>query len=282
MNINDIISAALAYFFINFFDQFITYFSTTLADLMSISLEVLKIPLVQNGITYAQALAFALLVLKASNEAFQTYILYQNGDPDADPVGLIVRTGQAVAIIAVLPWLVQEIFTLGTKIAHDVAGLSTGKAGIEDWAFITQVAVGSKGMIPALFGLVIAGLFLVVAIQTTIRGAELALMAVLGPIMALNITANNRSIWSAWFRQVIIVCCSQALQIFMLSGSISLLTNRAISSSGLLLVFGWMWVTVKSPKYIQQFAYSTGLSSAIGGTAKQAGSMAVMRLVMRR
>jgi hypothetical protein len=282
LNIKDIITNGISNFFGSFFEQLIKYFANTLSDIMSTSQDVLKIPLVHNGIIYAQALAFTLLVLKVANEAFQTYILYQNGDPDADPSGLVIRTGQAVAIIAGLPWIVQQIFTLGTKISHDVAGLGTGKAGIADWGFITANVVGTSGLIVSVFGIVLVVLFLIIAIQATIRGAELALMAVLGPIMALNITANNRSIWSAWFKQVIIICCSQALQIFMLSGAMSLLTSQAITGGGLLLVFGWLWVTVKSPKYIQQFAYSTGFSGAVGGTAKQAGTMVIMRKIMAK
>ncbi len=282
MNLNEIVFNNIANFFASLFEQLITFFATILADIMSTSQDVLSIPLVDNGIKYAQALAFTVLVLKVMNEAIQTYILYQNGDPDADPSGLVIRTGQAVAIITALPWFVEQIFIFGSKLATDVAGLKTGKAGIDDWAFITTEIIASKGMVIAIFGIILALMMLIVAIQATIRGAELALMAVLGPIMALNITSNNRSIWAAWIRQVIIVCCSQALQIFMLSGALSLLTSQAVSGNGLLLVFGWLWVTIKSPKYIQQFAYSTGLTGTIGGTAKQVGTMAIMRKMMAK
>lgn len=277
-----LVDNAIATFLSNLFDGIIKFFSNILVDLMSTSQDVLQIPLVQNGILYAQALAFTLLVLKVMNEAYQTYILYQNGDPDADPTGLLVRTAQAAAIIACLPWIVHQIFIFGTKVAKDVANLGTGKMGIDDFQFLKTIIVTSGGSVVAFFCITLVIMLLVVAIQATIRGAELALMAVLGPIMALNLTANNRSIWSSWFRQVVIICTAQAIQIFMLSGALSLLTSQAISSKGLILVFGWLWVTVKSPKYVQQFAYSTGFTGAVGGTAKQAGSMAVMRMMMRR
>lgn len=282
LNIKELIFGAIAYFFGNFFEQLIKFFATTLANIMSTSQDVLSMPLVQNGIKYAQALAFTVLVLKVMNEAFQTYILYQNGDPDADPSGLVIRTAQAVAVIAGLPWLVQQLFIFGSKVALDVAGLGTGKTGVEDWFFITGTIITSNGIIVVVFGIILVVMMLIVGIQATIRGAELALMALLGPIMALNLTSNNRNIWSSWIRQIIIICCSQALQIFMLSGSLSLLTSQVVSGNGLLLVFGWLWVTIKSPKYVQQFGYSTGFTGAIGGTAKQAGSMVIMRKMMSK
>lgn len=282
MNPNDMVIQSMNNFFSSLFQGLVTYITTELSDIMGTAERVLDIPLVRNGIAYAQALAFTILVLKVANEAFQTYILYQNGDPDADPSGLLIRTGQAVAVIGGVPWLVEQIFVFGTKITADVSNLGIGRTGFADWGFLVTATLSTFGIVATLLAIVIAILFLIVAIQATIRGAELALMAVLGPIMALNITSNNRNMWSAWIRQVIIVCCSQAIQIFMLSGALSLLTSQVVSSNGLVLVFGWLWVTVKAPKFIQQFAYSTGLTSSIGGTAKQAGSMAVMRMIMTK
>jgi hypothetical protein len=273
---------AISFFFENIFDQLITYFSATLADIMGTAVDVLRMPLVQNGIFYAQSLAFTILVVKGMAETMNTYILHKNGDPDADPKGLLIGIGQAVAIISTLPWIVTQVFIFGTKVASDVANLSSGKAGITDWAFMTVSFASTGGIIVWLFGIFIVIALLVVAIQATIRGAELALMAVVGPIMALNLTSNNTNVWSAWFKQLLVLTLTQALQIFMLKGVLSLLTSQAISSGGLLLVFGWVWVTIKTPKFLQQFAHSTGFTGAVGGGAKQAGSMYMMRKMMTR
>lgn len=278
----DFVSKCVNYFFSSFFNDLINFFGETLANVMGTATNVLDLPLVKNATHYAQALAFTLLVIKAMSEAYQTYILYQNGDPDADPSGLLIRTAQAVAIISTLPFIVQQVFEFGSKVSHDVAGLGVGETGIADFAYMVSAIAASSGAVIPLFLIVIAILFLVVAIQAAIRGAELTLMSVLGPIMALNLTANNRSIWSAWFKQLVIICTAQALQILMLNGTLSLLTNQSVSGGGLLVVIGWLWVTIKTPKFVQQFAYSTGFTGAVGGTVKQAGSMALMRAMMSK
>lgn len=281
-NLTDIVDNAVTRFFTNIFEQLITFFAEVLANIMGSSLNVLNMPLVENGIKYAQALAFTILVIKAMNEAFQTYILYQNGDPDSDPSGLLIRTAQAVAIISTLPWIITQIFTFGTKVALDVAGLGTGQTGISDWSII--ISAMSTGIIIPLIGIALAICLLVVAIQASIRGAELALMSVIGPIMALNLTANNRSAWTSWFKQIVIICIAQALQIFMLQGALGILTrpSSSINESGMFLIFGWLWVTIKTPKFLQQFAYSTGFTGAVGGGTKQAGSMYLMRKMMAK
>lgn len=281
-NINNLINDGIAGFFSNIVNELIKFFGTVLANIMGTSLSVLDMPIVQSGIKYSKALALTILIIKAMNEGFQTYILYQNGDPDADPSGLLIRTGEAIAMIASIDFIVRQVFIFGNKVATDVAHLdAAGKTGISDWTFLLGAIGITEGSVVAIFAIIIVICFLIVAIQATIRGAELGLMCVLGPIMALNITANNRSVWSAWFRQLLIICTSQALQIFMIDGALALIIGKPISGGGLLLSFGWLWVTIKTPKYVQQIAYSTGLTGAIGGTAKQAGSMALMKMMMK-
>lgn len=278
---NELLKGIFEFIFSNFFNDLLNTFSVYIVDIMSLSQKVLTMTFVQNGVSYAQALAFALLSAKVLSEGINQYILYQSGDPDADPSGLIIRTGKSIAVISTLPWIVLQIFTFGTKVATDVANLGAGKMGTSDIALLSTYVVSTGGLPIAIMGIIIVIMLLVVAIQATIRGAELALMAVLGPIMALNLTSNNQNIWSSWLKQVIIICVSQALQIFMIKGVFTLIAT-GVSTGGLLLVFGWLWVTIKSPKYLQQFAHSTGFSGAVGGTAKQAGSMAVMKMVMSK
>lgn len=283
LDLSKLLDIAIVAFLGDLIEELISFFSNILVDIMSLSQNVLSMTIVQNGIKYSQALAFSLLVVKVMNEAYQTYILYQNGDPDADPTGLLVRTAQSAAVITTLPWIVEQLFTFGSKVSRDVANLGTGRMGYADWQYIKTYLNPISGLsIGTIFSIVIIIMLLVVAFQATIRGAELALMSVIGPIMALNLTANNRGIWSSWFRQVVIICTSQAIQIFMLSGALSLISSQSVTNKGLLFFYGWLWVTIKSPKYIQQFAYSTGFTRTLGGTVQRVGSTAAMRLMIKK
>jgi hypothetical protein len=279
-NIGQTIVSGITTFLTSLFNSIISFFGNYFTHIWSTSLNIVTSPLVQNGIHYSQVLAITILGIKAMNEGFQTYILHEAGDPSQDPKGLIVRTGQAVAVIATLPEIVTQIFTFGTKVAVDVANLSTVQISSVDWTALTNLVNGKDALIMVIFLLIIAICFIVISIQASIRGAELALMAVLGPIMALNLSSSNRSIWSAWFKQVVIICCTQALQLYLIQGFLALLISQTITADNLIFIFGWLWVTIKSPKYIQQFAYSSGFTGTVGGTAKQAGTMVMMRRMM--
>lgn len=280
LDIGKLVDQGINVVFGNLLESINSAFAEILVNVMGTSIDVLSYAIVENGIQYAQLLAFTLLVLKVMNEALQTYILYQNGDSDADPSGLLIRTAQAVAIIATLPEIVKKVFEFGTQIALDVAALSGGGVDASTFAANALVLVRTGGLPIIILAIVALVMFLIIAIQAMIRGAELALMAVLGPIMALNLTANNRSMWSAWFKQLVIICSAQALQIFMIKGAYSLMVN--LTNTGLLALLAWLWVTIKTPKFVQQFAYNTGFTGAVGGAGKQAGSMYLMRKMMTK
>lgn len=280
-----LLNGGIESFFQSFFDQLIKLFATQLADIMGTAVDVLSMDFVVKGVMYSQVLALSILGIKVIMEVFENYILYQNGDSEADPTGVLVRTAQAVAVISSMPWIVKEVFIFGSKVTKDVAGLDSVSDGITKWDAIISVGklLNPGTQVAFLFVLlmIVLGL-LVVCVQSAIRGGELALMSVLGSFMALNLTANNRSTWSQWFKQLLVICTTQGLQIFMLKGLLSLLTDKFIQNNGLLFLVGWMWITIKTPQFVKQFAYSTGFTGSVGGGVKQAGSMALMRKMMAK
>ncbi len=275
-----IISTAINDFFASIYDSIAKTFGNAIANIMSSSLDIFQLPFVQHVMDYAQTLAFTIIIAKTMYEAYQTYILYQLGDPDADVLGLLIRTVQAVATVACLPWVVNLVYTFGTKVAHDVANIGTGGSQVADWNNILfSLENGSGEIAIILYCIMVLICFLVVAIQASIRGAEFAILAVIGPLMALNITVSNRSMWNAWLKQIITIALTQALQIFMIQGSFYFLAKVADGWTAMLILVGWLWVTLKTPKFVQQFLHSTGFTGSVSGATKQAGYMAMMKLV---
>jgi hypothetical protein len=279
--VNEWIGEIIYNFFADLLSGIIDYFFDILVDIMSLAGYTLTIPLVKAGIKYAQTLAFSILVLKTMFEAFQTYILHDAGDPDADPGGLLIRTVQSVAIIATLPFILSHLSHFGTRINTDVSNLDGGKMSEVDVKAIFAIGGASLGLVPILVMLIFVIMILIIAIQTTIRGAELALMAVIGPILALNITSNNRQYWSNWFWRVVVICVSQGLQLFLYSVAVDSMV-KGFDNGSVIFLFGWIWVTIKMPKMIQQFVYSSGFSGAAGGAGKQMGMMVLSKVIMKK
>ena len=267
---------------INMFLQFLSAISGTAG-------QVLDMPVVSSTILYSQVLASTFLATKVAYEAWMTYVLRQNGDPDADPTGVLFRAAQAAAVVGAVPWLVKQLYQFGTDVAGDIAklpGVDYNTAGDPLQRFLEQVLAGTQFplmvAVAVIFTIVI---FIIVLIQTFIRAAELAVVAVVGPFLALGITNRTSTAFSTWLREMLIISMAQAVQMYLIKVSFFSLTYFQFGGGpviNLYLFCGFLWVTYKSPAILKQYAYSTGVGKAAGGATQSIGSMVLMRKIMSK
>jgi len=104
------------------------------------------------------------------------------------------------------------------------------------------------------------------------------------PIMAVGLTRPDEGVWTVWWRELIVLSLSQAVQTFMIRGFLSTEVNMQFNSSvlSLLMLIGWLWVAFKTPSVLRQFAYHTGMGSAVGQAGQSAGSMYIMRKMIMK
>ncbi|MGG2201884.1 conjugal transfer protein TrbL family protein [Paenibacillus validus] len=284
-----LIEKAIEDFFKKLVEQAINLFLSFLAAINGMASQVLDMPVVTQGILYSQALAGTILITKVAYEAWVTHILRQNGDPDADPGGLLFRSASAAAFIGGVPWLVKWMYQFGTTVAGDIArlpGVDYSSAGSPFEALLDMVVAQSTYplfmAVGVLFALVI---FIVILIQTFIRAAELAVVAVVGSFMALGLTNPNSSSFSSWFKELMSISMAQAVQMYLVKVSFFTLTYFSFAGMPLFNLFlfcGFLWVTYKSPSILKQYVYSTGVGKAAGGTASSVGSMVMMRKIFTK
>ncbi len=268
--LNEMMSNLLNFLFGNILQSLTDTFADVLTNIMGVAVNVLQFEVVQNAITYSKLLAITLLGVKLMFEIFNTYMLYQQGDPDADPKGILTRTACSVAIIMSVDWIVLQIFTFGNKIASDIGTVNIGSIEWKDAIFVGM----SSTLLVSIGSIALVIMLLVVGVQMMTRGAHLALMTFLAPIMAINVSSTNKSMWSAWFKEVIVICCSSALQIFLFKTMVALVTTEAISGMGILFVLGFMIAIIKTPKFIRQFMHASGAGQA-GGAVMRSTTQAV-------
>jgi hypothetical protein len=270
-------------------EQAINFYLGILADINGMAAEVLDLPVVIHGIAYAQALAGSILVAKIALEAFTTYILHQNGDPESDPGGLLLRAVTAVAVVSGIPWLVRWIYKLGTTIASDISALPG--SGYEDSASIMQqlfniIFSGGASIVFAAFGIFFAlAMLVIVFIQTFIRAADLAVAAVIGSFMALGLTNPESTSFSSWIKETASLCFAQAVQLFLMKLAFFSLTYFNFGTGPLMnlcLFCGFLYAAYKSPSTLKNYMYSTGIGRAAGAMASSLGSMMLMRRFLGR
>lgn len=261
---------------------------------------VLDMPVVTTGIIFTQVLALSILALKVSYEALMTYILRQSGDPTSDPANLVVGTVRAASVIAVMPWIVETIYSFGLTLSDDIVQMKvSGSQGASNGAFTELLNLMQD--LPNLVLFIAVGIifaivmFIIIIIQSFIRSAELAIVAWMGSFMALGLTNKQSQSWGSWFKEMITISTSGAIQLAMLKLSFNTLapirvpspTNptQMISLSGivnLLLFIACLWVTYKAPNILKEKIHSTGLGRVGGSAGQMASQSIIMRMVARK
>lgn len=266
-------------------EQAISTFSNIVGGISSMAVNVLDMPIVNNSIMLAQGIALAILAPKVAFEVWYNYILRQNGDPDQNLSGVLIRAAQSVAIIASVPWIVKEVYQFGSSVAQEIAQLpgyeSTHAMGGELEQFLRNI-----GEIHVVLGLLIifgVAFTCIVFVQSFIRAAELAVIAVVGAFMSIGLT-NNTALFGTWWRELVAVSLTQALQMFMLKFSFHTLQGLMFTREpivNMVLFLACLYVTYKTPSIMRQYVHSTGFGRMIGGAAQQASSLVLMRKLMK-
>lgn len=269
-------------------EQFIQTFSGIFGLIMATAGDVLNTKLIIWGIAYTQALALSIIATKIASEAISTHILYTNGDPDADPTGLLVRSFQSITMILGIPWVLRQLFLIGTYIASDVINVKGYEHGDLNMLFFGATIEG-LGIAMSILTIVAIVFLVIIFLQTNVRAAELGSHAVTGSIIALNLTSTNRAMYSAWFKRALVLTMSQGLQLFLLKAAFYALSTGIIVDGDINTVlkafggfFGWLYVAYKSPSSLQTLVYSSGVSNVVGGSTQQATTMLLMRRMFTR
>lgn len=270
---------------INLFVAFLTFITGTAE-------QVLEMPVVVQAIQYSQIIAGAFLGVKIAFEAWTTYVLRQNGDPEADPEGFLLRSVSSAVFVACAPWLVRWIYLLGTTVAYDISnlpGVDLRNARSPMVELLSALQGGEYILFIFVAILIAVVLYVLILIQTFIRAAELAVAAVVGSLMALGMTKSDS--FANWIREVISLSFSQAVQIFLVKVSFFVLLTNQFQMEGLtvsmynlcrlLLFIGFLWVTYRSPSFLKQYVYSTGVGKVLGSSLQSIGSAVLLRRFMR-
>lgn len=265
--INDLINGAL-----DFFNDFVNNIFFYVAEVN------LDNRLVINAATYTTLLGIALITLLGVKQYFTTYVMETNGDPDSDPFDILVRCSEAVAVCCSNDFITTYFFKFSKYFASDL-GEAGGVVDLKP-TFLDLINISSNSGGPAQTVFLLILLLMVIGIVAfsfiaAIRGAELSLMKILLPIMSVDLVTANRERWGNFFISYAIAFLYYGLQLLCYRMFLSSLMSVSVSvlSKELLITFGWFFLMLRSPKWLEKFIYSTGLGRGVAGAGRTAGFM---------
>ena len=217
-------------------------------------------------ITYG--VGISLIILKFLKKAFDIYVLWTDGDPDADPFLLLTNFVRAVGTALIFQWLYQIFVDICRDVTDQImSAISQGTSPTIEWVN----AITSMGIVPAIAGLI----FLICYLMA--RGIEMMVMKIGVPLACVGLLDNDKGVFRAYINQFVKAFVTTIVQIMLCKIGLSLMLNATIiSASNIFWGIACMIAAISMPKILREFLVPTTGDGRIGTTVSQTVHIASM------
>ncbi|MGN0679260.1 MAG: conjugal transfer protein TrbL family protein [Oscillospiraceae bacterium] len=205
-------------------------------------------------ITYG--IGISLIILKFLKKAFDVYVLWTDGDPDADPFLLLTNFVRAIGTALVFQW----IYGLFVDICREITESILAKIGDKslDWN-VWVTAITSQGIVPAIAGLIFVIIWIILYFSFMARGIEMMVMQVGVPLACVGLLDNDKGVFRAYINQFVKAFVTTIVQIMLCKIGLSLMIGVTnITPSNIFWGIACMIAAISMPKILREFLVPTG------------------------
>ncbi len=193
----------------------------------------------------------SLIILKFLKKGFECYVMWTDGDPDSEPVYLVTRFVQAVAVAVCFPilygWMADIITSLTDELLTAI-GVSTNY----DWmAWVNGLS--SAGIVTAIFGLVFVISYFMLYFQFLMRGMEIMILRIGLPIACVGLLDNDKGVFKSYMMKFFQSAVSVVVQIALCKLGVGMMMNLHMFWGIACIV-----LAIKTPRFLSEFMIPTG------------------------
>ena len=240
----------------------VTFIDSMLADLVPMTLHADQYMTAAGGgsmvdVLFEILLGFgvSLIILKFLKKGFECYVMWTDGDPDSEPIQLIIRFVQAIAVAVCFPvmygWLADITESLTNQLITAI-GASTNY----NWqAWVNGLS--SAGLVTAIFGLVFVICYFILYFQFLMRGVEIMILRIGLPLACTGLLDNDKGVFKTYLTKFFQSTVAVMVQISLCKLGVGMMMNVGIN----LNVF-WgiacLVLAIKTPRFLSEFMVPTG------------------------
>ncbi len=216
-------------------------------------------------ITYG--VGISLIILKFLKKMFDVYVLWTDGDPDADPMLLMMNFIRAVGTALIFQWLYGLFVDICKDITESIVStISDSSNFTQEW--ITGLA--TLGIVPVLAGLVFMICYLILLFSFIARGIEMMIMQVGVPLACVGLLDNDKGIFKGYLNQIVKAFVTTIVQITLCKIGITLMLGATFTTTmNIVMGIGCMISAISIPKLMREFLVPTGGDGKVGNTVFQ-------------
>jgi hypothetical protein len=206
---------------------------------------------VQAIYTACYSAGIALIVFNFLKKGFETYVLWTDGDPDADTMGLLQNFGKALVAAIVFPtvysWLVRVIKEFMRLLLNAVkSGTSTVSIVDNLLAFIA----GGPGMFTLILVIIWLICLVILYFSFLVRGLQMFALRLGVPLAVIGLLQADKGVWRGYAQKMGQIFFGLVVQLLFMNISISLIMTYHFIWGIATIVFA-----LKTPSFLAEFLY---------------------------
>ena len=240
----------------------VTFIDSMLADLVPMTLHADQYMTAAGGgsmvdVLFEILLGFgvSLIILKFLKKGFECYVMWTDGDPDSEPIQLIIRFVQAIAVAVCFPVMYGWLADITEKLTNQLI-TAIGASTNYDWqAWVNGLS--SAGLVTAIFGLVFVICYFILYFQFLMRGVEIMILRIGLPLACTGLLDNDKGVFKTYLTKLFQSTVAVMVQISLCKLGVGMMMNVGIN----LNVF-WgiacLVLAIKTPRFLSEFMVPTG------------------------
>ncbi len=200
----------------------------------------------------------SLIVLKFLKKGFEIYVGWQEGDPDNDPLNLLVNFTKALVIAVCFPILYDTLIEVVVGMM-DLTIAEINALTVQQTLVDVIVNFISNSIFQAIAGLVLVICYCILFLQFMMRGIEMLIMRAGIPIACTGLLDSTQGIFQPYMKKFFQNAATVLIQVALVKLSLTLMILGNI-----IYAIAVVFVAMKTPKFIQEFIIQ---SSGGGGMA---------------
>lgn len=204
----------------------------------------------------------SLIILKFIKKGFDTYILWTDGDADADPILFTTYFLKALVVAISFPTLYGWMAIIVQDKTNELLSFITNRV-VLDWDTIID-AVLSKGLFTAIMGVVFLICLIYLYIKFLQTGLEILLLRLGIPLACVGLVDSDGGVFKTYIQKFFQTMFTVIIQIVLLKLGLAL-----IITGHLIWATAVIFMAIRTPKFLQEFIIVAGGSGGAMNKAYQ-------------
>lgn len=204
------------------------------------------------------AVGISMIVIKFLKRGFECYVGWTEGDPDADPLQLVVNFIKAIAVAVCFPVLYDFLVDGVQEITGQVIGAIGDATAAGLATIITTIVTG--GISLALMALVFFIMFFILWVQFLARGLEIVVLRCGMPWACMGLIDSDKGVFGTYLKRLFQAVLTVIVQVALVKLGMAMM----VGGHGFWAIAALM-MSMKTPKLLQDFLMGYGAGGLMAG-----------------